>query len=290
MAKEKPAKIQELFDDTEIGAIQHTEQAVSLKQLASDHRVEGVRYNKPKLVPIDDLRPSDFNARFDDCKSAEYWDRLRADIVSKGEITTPLLAKSDNTLISGHSRLQIAKELKAAGDKRFDRILVRYIDGVISEADERVLVYGDNINRFEIDPDTRIVLYAEMYPDVFRDQKQGRPGREDPSNRLKAVARETGRSEAAIKKDRELIQKAFQIAGDLDATLTPALIQAARTNVNEKRRDRKTRSKRKKPAKVRSISFDELQERANSYIAEQGDAGLKEVFENFIAMLMARDR
>src|SRR5208337_5641561 len=80
-------------------------------------------------------------------------------------------------LIEGESRLTIARKLSSEGLLDFDLLPVRIIKGELSADDQRKRLYLGNLSRFEIDEDTRLTLYAKVWPDFYLAErtKGGRP-------------------------------------------------------------------------------------------------------------------
>ena len=53
----------------------------------------------------------------------------------------------------------------------FETIPVRVILSDIDDAEKRKRVYLGNISQFEIDPNARLRLYAEIFPEYFRETR-----------------------------------------------------------------------------------------------------------------------
>jgi len=166
----------------------------------------------PVPKQIDWFKPHPANSVFDTSKSATYWRDLKRDIREAGRIIDPVIALPDGTLIEGHSRIRVAKELATEGIN-LGRIPTVILDLAPEDAERRV--YLGNLSRFELDEDTRLTLYAKVWPDYYIEAKPGRPNKGDtvsPPIRRADIAAATGKSERQVKRDRAIIQEAAQRA------------------------------------------------------------------------------
>lgn len=175
-------------------------------EVVGDLRLSAIEYRDPGT-----LKPSPYNAVFDALKTPEYWKALRRDIEDAGTITDPLVIEPDGTILSGHSRQRVAAELLGEGRREFEKIPVRVVLSEFSDAEKKKRVYLGNLSRFEIDPDTRLALYAEIYPDYFDRSGTGRPKKGVTVTRL-SVAQEMGVSEETAKKEKAVYQDAKEDA------------------------------------------------------------------------------
>lgn len=172
------------------------------------------------LVPkeLDWFKPHPANAVFNAAKTERYWRDLERDIREAGRIIDPVVALPDGTLIEGHSRITIARKLSEEG-VQLGRVQTVVIDLSTEEAERRV--YLGNLSRFELDEDTRLVLYAKVWPDYYLDAKPGRPKKGDTVSsfqenlqvtKREEIATATGRSERQVRRDRSIIQDATELA------------------------------------------------------------------------------
>ena len=134
--------------------------------------VKGLKLSDVQLWPLERFKPHPSNHVFDSAKTDAYWRDLRRDIIEAGAIINPVIALPDGTLLEGHSRLRIASDLAAEG-RDLGRIPVRVVSSPITPAEAERRVYLGNLSRFEIDQDTRAVLYAKIWPDLTREAKPG---------------------------------------------------------------------------------------------------------------------
>ena len=158
---------------------------------------------------VDYRKPSFFkghpeNKIFDNLKTREYLDALKKDIQDAGAIVNPLIALPDGTLIEGHSRLIVAQELEAEG-KTLGPLPVRFILSPMTPEEQARRVFLGNLSRFEIDQDTRLALYARIWPGYFTQEIQrGRPKKDNTvlpfPDSPKIIAEQTGVHEGHIKR------------------------------------------------------------------------------------------
>lgn len=191
-------------------------------------RLSGIEYRDPRT-----LTDSPHNEPFKALKDSEYMDRLQRDIADAGEITEPLLITPDGEIVSGHSRRDIALRLE------LDRVPVRIIEAELSEQDKKSRVYLANLSRFEIDKDTRLQLYAEIYPEYFNrgetvSPQDTRGDTVSPKPRRADIAQAMGVSERQVKNERAVYEEARKTAGGKNPDREA--IAAARKKKNEARK------------------------------------------------------
>jgi len=229
---------------------------------SAEAETRGLPLSPIKYVSIKELTPSSYNAVFETVKGDAYWAELESDIRDADVIIEPLVATKDNVLLSGHSRLSIARKLFDEGNPKFAEVPVRYVQKELSENDRKQRVYLSNLNRFEIDQDTRIRLRAELYPDFYNgaDRKSGpKPGTTGAETRewadtapgAKEIAASNNMSKRSAERERVLHRKAVSIAGRQGRSEpTKDDYQKARKSLNT------TRSKNMKTG-TRSRSYSE---------------------------------
>ena len=204
---------------------------------------EGLELSDVQYKPIDWFIPDPENSTdFDPLKDKRptYWSELRRDMEEAG-IINPLLATIDGHLLQGHSRLRVAREI---GGERFSRLPVRIVLSVLSEEEIRKRRRLDNLLRFEIDPDTRLAMLTEIWPEFYK--KPGTAGRKSTNGypiTVQAIAEITGDSIGKVKIDRILTVEATKLAQEEGLqSPKPDHIKRVRELENEKRRN-KARSK-----------------------------------------------
>jgi hypothetical protein len=176
----------------------------------------GLKLSDIQLKPLDFFRDNPANHVFDAAKEASpnYWQDLKRDIAEARTIINPVIALPDGTLLEGHSRIRIARELAAEG-LDLGKIPARLVASRISEEEAKRRVYLGNLSRFEMDPDTRLALYAEIWPDYYLSEgKAGRPGKSAHGDTItaRAVASAVGKSEIQVKRDRATVHAAQELA------------------------------------------------------------------------------
>lgn len=218
--------------------------------------VEGLELSDLQTKPLDWFRPNPVNHVFDALKTPDYWKALKKDIAEARTILNPVIALPDGTLIEGHSRVKVAKELKAEGVD-LGRVPVLIVASPISQEEAERRVYLGNLSRFEIDEDTRLALYAKIWPGYFLADpgKGGRPKNPDtvaefsapqkkddtvsgfPST-AEAIGKATGKSSRQIIRDRGTVRQAAEIAkNEGKAAPDAGHIRKVREAENAKRRE-----------------------------------------------------
>lgn len=198
-----------------------------------DPAADGLALGPIKWVSPHVLKDHPENGIFDALKSAEYWKFLKRDISDAGQILEPLLITHDDTIISGHSRRNVALDLLEAGDKRFSEIPVRQILVPMDKNEEKRRVYLANLSRFQIDQAAWLHMVAEIYPEYFT----GAASTEDkPAATVKQIAEEMGKSERHIKRGKRTITRANEIAKKEGVPRSSKHVAKAKEEENKKRR------------------------------------------------------
>ena len=183
------------------------------------------------------------NHIFDNLKTREYLDALKNDILESGAIINPLIALPDGTLIEGHSRLKVALELEAEG-KTLGPLPVRFILSPMTPKEQAQRVFLGNLSRFEINLDTRLALYARIWPDYFtQDPGPGRPKKGETVSPLitrEEISAYTGISERQIKNQAKIVRAATTLAQEEGKDFPePQHIARAREEANTARKAQK---------------------------------------------------
>jgi len=157
-------------------------------------------------VTLDRIRENPLNAELFTPEDTAYFGRLRDDVRMRG-IQVPLIAKRDGTLIAGHNRLRVARELG------LKTIPVQYVKSELTSDAEREAIIKDNLLRRQLSVDERIALYKQLYPNFDeRLHTNGRPN----SDALTAakIAADTGENVETVRKQ---LQKYKNGAQDRDS-------------------------------------------------------------------------
>lgn len=209
-------------------------EATTEGDVLGDLQLGPLEYRDPRT-----LTASPHNTVFDGLKGPDYWQALTRDISEAGAITDPLVVMPDGEIVSGHSRQKVAVELLQEGRREFEKVPVRVIRSDLSDADRMKRVYLSNLSRFEIDPDTRLSLYAQVYPEYYQ-QSRGR-GQQTETVSVSEIAAAQGISERQVRNDRAVYQDAIDRAREAGKDAPdPADLQAARKARNAQRRQKAT--------------------------------------------------
>jgi hypothetical protein len=227
--------------------------------------VSGLRLSDIQLKPLDFFHDHPSNHVFDEAKarSPSYWRDLKRDIDETRAIINPVITLGDGTIVEGHSRIKIARELAAEG-REVGKIPARIIASVVSAQEVERRVYLGNLSRFEIDEDTRLALYAQVWPGYFGTAgSAGRPSKSYHGDTILAgtIAAAVGKSEVQVKRDRATIRVATELASAEGLAAPEARhVANARTQRNALRKTRvETRVARSEDARtvVLRLTVDE---------------------------------
>ena len=168
-------------------------------------------YREHEYKPLSWFKTNPINKFFQEVKTDQYWTDLEADIRKTGFIRDALLAMPDGTLLSGESRVTVCRKLAAEGIKGLDPLPVRITFEMLSEQEQTEIVFLENLSRFELDEDTRVLAYKRIWPGYFSARKL-KPGPktddERPEPTVQDIAAATGKSERQLQRDRELLKEA----------------------------------------------------------------------------------
>ena len=209
-------------------------------------RLKGIKTSDIERVSVQTLKDNVLNKKYFVEETAEYFEQLKKDIEQRG-IIVPLIAKEDGTLLAGHNRLRVAKELG------YETVPVQYVLENLPDDEERGFLVKDNLLRRQLTNEQKIRLYKMLYPE-FEERflnpdvltKAGRKSKDDTSLTLEQVARETGQSVSAVK---------VQVKRKRDAIVEQALEHNAhgkknnRYNVTISGDDLEANGKKQKPDK-----------------------------------------
>jgi ParB-like chromosome segregation protein Spo0J len=180
-------------------------------------RLSDVIQESPEKFRVNPLNSTLFSE-----ETSEYFENLRRDVQERG-VLVPLIARRDGTLLAGHNRLRIAKELK------LPLVSVQYVLDVLSEQEERRFVINDNLLRRQLTTPERVALYRILYPNFdtrLEARTNGRPKTSDDTSlstkgeafplseipdeqplNAAIIARDTGQSRETVKKQLQQYRK-----------------------------------------------------------------------------------
>jgi hypothetical protein len=187
--------------------------------------LRGLSLSEIVLKPLEWFHYNPDNELFRELKSEDYYRSLEKDIVEAGTIISPVIAMSDGLLIEGESRHIIAKKLYESGDASFGKIPCRVILSSMSPEKMKERLFLGNLSRFEIPYTTRVIAYAQIWPDFFLETTDGSKG--NTVTTKKDIAAATGLSESQIKRSKAVVQKAAAIAKQEKAPLSAKHVQKA---------------------------------------------------------------
>lgn len=240
--------------------------------IATGLELSGVQYK-----PSSWFKENQDNAVFATLKTQAYMDNLKRDIVDAGTILNPLIAMPDGTLIEGHSRIVVIRQLENEGHWS-ERVPVRIILSNITPDEIRKRVYLGNLSRFEIDVNTRVILYREIWPDFA--PTTATVAVKSPTDAIREVAASTGIKERQAWNERGILQKADQIAkAEGKPKAEPEHVARARDEKNAERRkshatatvavDSTSRTQQEREARLQAASLIKTQlEKASPEYAE----------------------
>lgn len=162
--------------------------AVKSSTLSSVVSNGSIRLSDIIFIEIDKLHENTANTLYFKTEDPEKLRQLKKDIAERG-ILVPLIAKKDYTLLAGHNRLKIAKELNLV------KVPVQIVENDLSETDERTFLIKDNLLRRQLSQDEWIELYKILFPNF-----EERITSIDNPLTNKEIAEQTGQSVEAVKK------------------------------------------------------------------------------------------
>jgi hypothetical protein len=168
-------------------------------------------YREHEYKPLSWFKTNPINRFFQEVKTDQYWKDLEADIRNTGFIRDALLAMPDGTLLSGESRVTVCRKLAEEGISGLDPLPVRITINMLSEQEQTETIFLENLSRFELDEDTRVLAYKKIWPGYFSATKL-KPGpkaeNQQPEPTVQDIAAATGKSERQLQRDRKLLMEA----------------------------------------------------------------------------------
>lgn len=205
-----------------------------LKEAA--HTQIGLPLSDIVQVPVDKLKENANNTTYFKQESEQYFSRLLEDVKERG-IIVPLIAKKDGTLLAGHNRLRVARQLG------FPTVPVQYVYKELTHTEETGLIIKDNVLRRQLSAEDMMVLYRKLYPTFDEDilyaesDRRGKRSSADTSIlTAKKIANDTNQSYETVKK--QITRERKKIHGDKskrDKSLLESSQKEESTNVNLKR-------------------------------------------------------
>lgn len=175
-------------------------------------------YGKTKLSQVQSVSPdaiklNPHNTLF--VTDVNDYERLKNDIATNG-ITTALHILRDGTLLAGHTRLRIAKELGLRS------VPVQYVESVMTLEEQRNYLIRDNLLRRHLSNDDRMSLYRILYPEfdtTFLSEKNrvsaGRTKKGEERLTVSRIAKETGQNVKTVEKQIQRERKKMETMSPL---------------------------------------------------------------------------
>ena len=135
-------------------------QLTKVGKAKSDTRFKCIKLSPIQQVAVEKLKGNPLNGTFSPPKS-EFIKEFMNDVSSRG-ILTALVAKKDGTLLSGHTRLLVARSLQ------LPTVPVQYVEQKLSLEDERKYVIADNVIRRQLSYKERMNLYQSICPELSK--------------------------------------------------------------------------------------------------------------------------
>jgi len=132
----------------------------------------GVTLGPVTQYPVDGLQEHPLNREFfQELPPAEY-EALKKDIQERG-VLVPIIATPAGVILSGHRRAQITRELGR------QNVPVQFVNGPLSESQEREFLIKDNLLRRHLGPDEKRALIVALYGDEIDQDRRGGDRRSD---------------------------------------------------------------------------------------------------------------
>ena len=217
----------------------------SIKRIASENNASTLEEVDLKSIVhnnLDFFKDNKKNKVFKDLKDETYFKNLKKDIDENQGIENPVICFKDGTLIEGHSRIKILKELVEEGKiPKSYKVPTLYFKGTKKEGNKRLIL--GNLNRFEIDHNTRTLLFARIYPGYFdpREPKRGETVSPHPT-RLE-ISKEMDITERQVKNEKAIIKEAIEQTNKTLEELESKDLKQVREKKNLDRRE-KTQAKK----------------------------------------------
>lgn len=153
----------------------------SFGSLEEQFSKDGLELSPVRERTIASLSPNPKNA-FKPLPEDEY-KRLMKDIKERG-ILVPLVALKNGMLLSGHNRLNIARELG------LNKVPVMFLETDLSDREEAEFVIKDNLFRRQLTLEEKLENYKKLYPDFEQRLLTETRGRKPTKPTKKAGSRE----------------------------------------------------------------------------------------------------
>ena len=178
------------------------------------NEIVGIKLSPVRYVDTETLIDNPINSELFKKENDQYFSTLETDIKERG-VLVPLIAKRDGTLLSGHNRLQVAKNIG------LKQVPVQYVEDDLTHEQETGFLIKDNLYRRHLSQSEWVSLYRRLYPNFdewIDSERRGRRKKDMSFISEKApltaekIAQDTGQSVAAVKKQIVRLKQDIQYA------------------------------------------------------------------------------
>jgi len=198
--------------------------AVVNRQMTTAAPSSGLDLSDVIMKPRSWFIPNPENNIFRALKTDSYFKDLERDIAEAGAIINPLIALSDGLLLEGESRLLVAGRLG------MERLPVRIVLSPMTEEEQRRRLWLGNLSRFEVDKDTRLFLYAKIWPGYFAGEAHA------SAVAVADIVKATGSSKRQVIRDAGIVREARAKASEEGREATVQDLREVREGKNAERR------------------------------------------------------
>lgn len=158
---------------------------------------EGITLSNVVHVSPAELVSHRLNEKFFKTESDEYFEKLTRDIKERG-ILVPLITKTNGTILAGHNRWKVAKDLGLS------TVPLQKVINELSPRQEKEFLIKDNYLRRQLTASEKERLIRELYDEELKTEQRG-------GNRGNQYTRESksakGSIEPLVKKSKNLAEK-----------------------------------------------------------------------------------
>jgi hypothetical protein len=251
-----------------------------------------------KDVAVSELQVNPDNATYFKNESKEYFQRLEEDIRKRG-ILVPLIVKKDGTLLAGHNRLRVAKEIG------LPVVPVQYVDEskyVLSKDAEREFIIKDNLLRRQFSSQEWIEVYRNLYPNFderIQERTVGRPAKQGSTKNgySGTISDEATKGKSKSSTSKKMVtQEPFsqttrneeqltvqRIAKDTNQTASAVKKQLwkHKTQMNEAKASSSKKAQQNNTVKNKTASNDSNSKNLNAPLLKSIDKSIERIVNNF---------
>lgn len=174
-----------------------------------------------------ELKPYNFNVELFDLLKGSDYTALKRDIKQKG-VKVELHILPDKTVICGHQRLRIAKELD------IPHLRCKTVIGLDTEEQIKEYVILDNFLRRQLTPEKQAILRTELYNMNYRGKGKRSQDETLYEDVFEIVAKQTNCSRATVARDVQYV-KAIEENPEYQGKTITVVLQDVKRKKNEKK-------------------------------------------------------